>query len=264
VAIVGRGDHRIVDCSFSDGSCDHFGGNLFVKDADSIHISGSDFRFGQADYGGGAAFEDTVRVSIENTTFEWNFGQGGGGGVYVGLADLTVCTSVRQVTNFSRVVFTQNFADIGAGFMATSIGTMPQLIVEDSRFIANEASQIGGAGAVLHNADMILQLSRNTGLNNIGGSGECDHFALYVPDLLCVAVDRDLRVPTLSTMSPTFLPTPSPTTTRSPTLSPTTSPTPSPTTTFSPTQSPTTTFSSPPVSPSEQPFHSDTTTPSLL
>ena len=201
VAIVGRGDHRIVDCVFSDGFSDQFGGNLFVKNADRCHISGSTFQFGNANYGGGAAFEDTVLVNIEDTVFDNNTGQDGGGGVFVSLAELTVCTSVRQVTSFSRVVFAANFADYGAGFLESSIGTMPRLIVEDSLFFLNEANQLGGAGAVFqYNDDLIVRLSNNEGLDNIDKSGQCDDFALYVdatePGFLCVAAVEDLRLPT--------------------------------------------------------------------
>jgi hypothetical protein len=208
VAIVGRGDHQIVGCIFFYGFSDQFGGNLFVKNADSCHISRSDFHGGNAVYGGGAAFEDTVLVNIEDTIFENNTGYGGGG-VFVSLAELTLCTSVRQVTSFSSVAFDWNYAQYGAGFMQSSLGTMPQLIVENSLFTFND----GGAGVVLQYAyDFILQLSNNEGVGNIDRSGQCDDFAFLDESemyFLCFAVDEDFRLPIQSTLSPA--PTQSPT-----------------------------------------------------
>ena len=112
---------------------------------------------------------------------------------------------------------------------------MPLLIVENSLFVFNEATQIGGAGAVLqYSDDLIVQLTNNEGQDNIDTSGQCDDFALYIsepePGFLCVAADEDLRLPTQPELSPSPAPSNSP----------------------------------PPVSPNEQPFHSDTPTPSLL
>jgi hypothetical protein len=198
VAIVGAGHHRIFDCFFFDGFASQYGGNLFVQNATSVHVSGGGFAFGSAiGGGGGASFEDILAVSIEDSIFENNSGSSGGGGVYVTLNHLPFSSS-EQVTSFTRTEFVRNSAGYGGGFLQTAIGSMPRLIVDDSIFRANVATYAGGAGCVFHGYDnFIVRLTGNAARGNIDNSDVCDDLALYLggPDPLCASVDVDLRLP---------------------------------------------------------------------
>jgi hypothetical protein len=176
VAIISGGFHSIFNCTFFLGISDQYGGNLVVRDATRVEIVGSFFLEGSANFGGGGlAVWDTATVVVRDSTFGNNNGGSDGGGVF-----LSYSGDGSHSTTFERTEFVGNSADDGGGFLATSIGELPQLTVKDSVFVSNEGKFEGGPGMVRnHRGDLGLSLSNNIGESNLAG-GECDGFVFLI------------------------------------------------------------------------------------
>jgi hypothetical protein len=176
VAIISGGFHSIFNCVFFDGISDMYGGNLMVRDATRVEIVGSHFFEGSANFGGGGlAVWDTATVVVQDSTFGNNNGGSTGGGVF-----LSYSGDGPHSTTFERTEFVGNSAEYGGGFLMTSIGELPQLVVKDSVFVSNEGTFEGGPGMVLnHRGGLELSLSSNTGESNLAG-GDCDGFVFLI------------------------------------------------------------------------------------
>jgi hypothetical protein len=172
VKIDAPGHHTVSQCLFANGTSEEYGGNLYVTNADSIHISESIFEFGYAEIGGGgAAFVDTPVISVEGSFFESNQGGREGGGVLV--SDIN--RNTIQDTSFIETFFGYNSAIVGGGFRTGA--SMLQLGIIDSYFEGNEASAFGGAGAIMDFSSIFL--SGNKGENNFDLDGSfffCNDF----------------------------------------------------------------------------------------
>jgi hypothetical protein len=182
------GEHHISGCTFLAGISDQYGGNLYVGNADSIRISDSTFVLGSAFWGGGGvALDNTPTVIIENSFFTRNQGVGGGGGVLV--AYTTLPTEILQATFIIGTRFEANQAQFGGGFMASGLGSLPNLIVLESTFEDNTVDGGGAAGFVTEPAIVLIDFNR--GLGNLDASGECDDFLVAMTNgFSCIDVDE--------------------------------------------------------------------------
>jgi hypothetical protein len=211
------GHHTVSQCLFADGSSQQYGGNLYVSNADSIHISASIFDFGYAEFGaGGAAFVDTPVILVEGSFFYSNQGGRDGGGVLVSNSNLDENT--MQNITFNETFFEYNSAAIGGGFMMA--GSMTRIVVVDSYFEGNEASAFGGAGAILGFSSIVI--FGNKGENNFDPTRSCNDFYIAEDsgDFLCAEVWDYLALSSGSGFPSTFPPLPSFPTTHSPAPTP--------------------------------------------
>jgi hypothetical protein len=185
VAIITPGYHSIIDCSFVLGLSGGFGGGLAVENAHSIDIRRTVFRENVALIGGGGlATLDTREIMTKQTVFESNDGPRTGGGVFFSMAELNKPHSIL----FETTTFHNNVTQIGGGFMGTSLGNMPRLVIWNSVFIGN-IGVTGGAGIVLNHLEhkeLVLRLFNNTGEGNLSSNTTCNGFALlmdFEPDI---------------------------------------------------------------------------------
>ena len=237
VAIIASGTHRVVQCQFSNGVSDGDGGNLLVADADDVRIVDSTFESGAAKQGAGVAVIDTLSVALEGSYFTFNFAEFEGGGLAVAFRNLdpvqeTSITIIGTLFEFNVAMAGGGF-DVSGSFESTSISLL------NSEFVANSASQQGGAGAV--NEESIIQFLGNDGRSNGLSTPLCPDFYFGFAEVPCQAVTDDIvYVPDTGTplptvpIQPTDPPTPGQTPapdqpTSAPTSRPTPRPTPSPT-----------------------------------
>jgi hypothetical protein len=185
VAIIAPGYHSIIDCSFVLGVSGGYGGGLAVENADSIDIHRTVFLDNVAQNGGGGlAALDTREIMTKQTVFESNGDGGIGGGVFFSMAELNKPLSIL----FETTTFHNNVAEIGGGFMGSSLGNMPSLVIWNSVFNGNLGST-GGAGIILNHhvhKELVLRLFNNTGEDNLSSNTTCDGFTLlmdFEPDI---------------------------------------------------------------------------------
>lgn len=179
VAIQAAGNHFIRDCTFSGGSSDFLGGNLFVDTPNNVTIVRSVFESGQVRYGGGGlGVLNALGTVLNGCTFTDNVAGSDGGGFIVFGDNI-----VDQEIYIYESTFERNQAFHGGGFLATSFGTMPRLDVQLTTFNDNTA-EIGAVASVWHHVmqnrlPLDLMLKDNEGMNN-KASRECDGFHIFL------------------------------------------------------------------------------------
>lgn len=193
VAIEADGDHIIRNCEFVNGETDDIGGNLFVMTTGTLTIEGTSFLDGVATLaGGGLAVLDASQVTIRDSEFIGNDSTEGGG-LYSSVSDLL--TSQSQDLIIENTTFRRNTADLGAGFLVSSLGDLPSLSVLNNVFSDNTANEGGGAGAILVFLEEIdLSLNGNSGSANTGTLVCPDFLAVSSSsnDPVCLAVDATI------------------------------------------------------------------------
>jgi len=190
LVIDGNGNHTIINSSFYNGNADGFGygGNVFVKTANSVLIQKSLFVNGIASYGGGAAIWNAVEFTCRECEF-WN---NTNAGVFSGNLDLEL-RDPGQAIVYEKSTFSRNTGDYGGGFLASGLGSMPKLSVLKCDFDGNVATIDGGAGAVFPDMDILdFRLVGNTGGNNVAEEDDCDDFSFYLGlEAQCFALSED-------------------------------------------------------------------------
>lgn len=194
VDISAPGNHVIEGCEFHNGRAILYGGNLHVQDADSVAIRKSTFANGNSPGigGGGLAVWNTTKWSLDDCVLEGNSGYNGGGAFSSQLYPYVNSQSI----SITRTRFYNNSATFGGGYMATTLGSLPSLLIHDCVFDDNVADNDGGAAMVIHYAGLStldLSLSGNAGSGNdaLGEDDDCDDFS--IPGQLCIGVSEDFQ-----------------------------------------------------------------------
>jgi hypothetical protein len=118
---------------------DTAGGGISAEEGSTLSVSGGTFNGNQAGDGGGISAEEGSTLSVSGGTFDGNQSGDGGGAILAG--DNTNVTVVNSS-------FTNNIASFGGGAVAVvqlvETSTTPQLIVQSSTFVGNQAGYEGG------------------------------------------------------------------------------------------------------------------------
>jgi hypothetical protein len=219
LVIDAPGYHIIAACNFIGGRAGSlFGGNLYARGAHGILIVDSIFDSGEAERGGsGAAFEDTLSVSIITSIFRNNQGEGFGGGLlFFHTPAFSEQEGRIQEIFISDSSIEENSAATGGGMLVREVNAV-RMTVLDSFFNYNRASLLGGAAAVVRTESITANFNGNYGGENLDSSGTCldFYFQNNDPDGIggfCFTVEDEVTLPfpdtpTVPTATPTVVDT---------------------------------------------------------
>jgi hypothetical protein len=192
VDITAQGHHLVSGCKFHGGQTNSYGGNLHVRNANSLTIERSSFLDGRSEGGGGGvAVWATDKWKLVDSVLENNWGFMGGGA----FSSQDFGETGQDIT-IKGTKFSNNSADFGGGYLATTIGTLPSLTIQNCEFDTNTATEDGGAAMVILYDDLStldLSLSGNSGAGNraLDENYYCDDFLIYTDQALCFGVSQD-------------------------------------------------------------------------